>query len=308
MEIKKIFFVFLDFKRKTDMAQAIITDKITFKMKIQNVSQLSLAHTKAFNVHGLKWKFKIEKNIANTGKNRMENTLGVSLDCSIPNDRKYCMCAAQAKMKLVPFKDNSYSVHGYMMGVYDSENTKWGLPSFIEWNKLFSDGYVQDNAVLFEVELKIGPLESKDCNSLTMKTVEDKHKGEKVTQKLMKLILNRVDDDFLATKSTKFIFNDLIWYITAEKWFGCEKELFLVALHYDNEHTSDDWSCELAATLKLMPVNPNAELIEISESFKFDKNEEMMLIGTAEWSYLEQSFIRTSTMEMILELEVKQHQ
>lgn len=119
----------------------------------------------------------------------MKDVIAVSLRCNIPNRFKDYMCGVQAIIKLVSSDDKLN--YGCMTGVYDSENTNWGLDRFVQWKNLF-----QDDTITFEIELKVGPLENKDCH--IMKTIKDKFEGEEVTGKLMEMVLNRIDDDFVG--------------------------------------------------------------------------------------------------------------
>lgn len=293
------------------MAQVALEDKITFNMKVKNVSQLTHVFSNAFVVHGLKWKLKIEKNVANEEENGTEDkgsTLGVWLWCNIPNDRKHCMCAAQAKVKLVSFKDKGDSKRRFAVGIFDSENKGRGFDSFIKWRKLFNNGYVRDDTILFEIELKVGRLEYADYNSLIMKTIGDTYENEKVTEKLIKFTLNGMGDDFVASKSTKIIFYGLPWHTEFSKWFDDERVFFQMELFCDIERTSTDWSCELSVTMKLMPANVDLEPVERSNSFNFDGNEKNAIMELIEWSELEEQFIRNDAIEMMMELKVQNHQ
>lgn len=129
---------------KSNMARIILKDKVTFNMELQNVSQLKQAYSDALVIHGLKWNFKIEKIVANQEKNRRKDTIGVSLHCNIPSEYEDFMCGARAKIKLLSVKDRIKPYHRCLCSIYDANTTSWKCSSFIEWKKLFSNGYVQD--------------------------------------------------------------------------------------------------------------------------------------------------------------------
>lgn len=222
------------------MARVILRDKITFNMEIQNIKLLKHEFSDSFVIHGLKWSFGIKKHVACQEENLMEDTISVSLHCNIPNDLKDFMCGARARIKLVSFKDNNNSYWRYIVNVYDSEHTVWGFVPFIEWKELFSNGYVRNDGVVFEIKLEVGPLENKDCSSLIIKTIEDTYGGEEVIEKIIKIILNGIDASFVATKSVKFKFNSSMCQIAIAKYFGIEKDQFLFRLYHNHEQSSDD--------------------------------------------------------------------
>lgn len=290
------------------MAQASLMNRIAFNVKIQNMHRLKQVFSNVFDINGMQWKFEVEKIAACYKENRFEDTVGVWLQCIILGNRKDYMCGAQAKIKLVSYKDDENSLQECVCGVYDSENTTWGLKSFIAWKDLFVNGYIQDDTAIFEMELKVGPMEYKGCNSLIMKTIKDKYEGEEVSEKTMKLILNRIDEDFVATKTTKFKFNELLWHVVVTKWFDINRDYFRVELHCDNEQSSNDnnWSCELSVTIKLVAANADDDnSVEECDSFKFNKNENYFSMNVVEWSELEKGFVKQSTMEMMLKFKVK---
>lgn len=290
------------------MAQAILENKITFNMRIQNIQQLTHVFSNTFNIRGLEWKFKITKKFACQEKNRMEDSIGVWVYCNIPNKLKDYMCGAQAKIKLVSFDDNRQSHQDCIARVYDLKKANRGISSFITWKKLFANGYVQNDSVLFEMELRVGPLVHQDSNDLMMKTIEDKYEGEKVTEKLMKLILNKVDDDFVAAKSSEFKFDGLLWHVAMVKSFYKNESVFTFRLYCHNEQSSEiDWLYELSTKLKLIPVNTVSAPIEKLKSFKFDRNNENAGVTLIDWSKLEGQFIKNDSIEMMVELKVKQH-
>lgn len=121
----------------------------------------------------------------------------------------------------------------------------------------------------------------------------------------MKLILNKIDDKFVATKSTQFEVIGVMWHIEISKWFENEQDYFRFKLFCDNERSSD-WSYELSAKLKLIPVNADFVPIERFESFRFDKSSKTMPVRMIEWPELELKFVKNDSIEMIVELKVKQ--
>lgn len=289
------------------MARAILEEKITFKTKVQNIQQLTRVFTKAFDIQGLKWKFQIEKKIACQEENRMEDAVAVWLHCDIPNELNDFMCGARAKITLVSFKDSKESKQRCLSKVYNSRTKIWGYHSFIEWEKLFINGFVRDDAVLFKIELKVGRLEHKNFGSLTFTTIEDKYEGEEIVEKLMKLILNKIDDKFVATNSTKFKFNDTMFHIELYEWFHDEQFFFIMDLYCDTEQFPDDWSCELSAKLKFVPANADFVPIKRFKRLQFSKNEKFMSVGMVVWPKLKLQFVKNDSIEMMLELKVEQH-
>lgn len=291
------------------MARVVLKDKIMYNMEIQNVSQLAQVCSGTSVISGLEWSFEIEKLVACQEENRVDDTISVSLCSNIPDDRKDYMCGAHAKVTLVSYKNDKQSHRKCISGVFDAENTIWGLDCFIKWKDLFIKGFIQDDTVVFEMELKVGSMEYKGCNSLILKTIEDKYEGEKVTEKLLEIILNRIDDDFVATKSKVITFNGLQWHIVVGKSFKNEKKYFTVTLLCDNEQSSDDWSCELWVTLKMIPVNADSAPIEKCFNLKFDENNKLSAImNSTEWSALEHQFVKRKAIEMMLGLKVKKDQ
>lgn len=299
------YFVFINSKTESNMTRVVLRHKIAFDMEVQGIKQLKSAFSDAFVIRGLKWKIEIKKQIACQKKNRMEDTVAVWLHCNFPKDFEEYMCGAQAKITLVSFKDNRKSHQACISSVHESKDSPHGLESFIEWKKLFTDGYVRDDTVLFEIELKVGRLEHNDCGSLIITTIEDKFKGETETEKLMKLILNNVDNDFVAAKSAKFKFNDVIWYTECVKWFDGEKDIFEIRLRCDGGKSPANWLCELSAKLKLMAENADSEPVEECHSFDFADSDDLLLIEIIEWSKLKEQFVKNGTVEMVLELKVE---
>lgn len=283
------------------MAQANIRSKIAFDIKIRNVQQLKHVYSNAFVIRGLEWQFKIEKHDAGKEKNRMEDAISVWLYCNIPNKLKGYKCGAQAKIKLVTINDSKKSQQGCISGVYDAENKKKGCSAF-KLNELLTNGYIQDDAILFEIELKVGRLERKNYGSLFIEPIDGK-----LAEKSIKVILSRVDDNFVAAKSVEFNLNSFVWHIVICKWFENKKTYFRLRLYCNKEQSSEnDWSCELSTTLKLMPVNADSVQNDIFGSFVYDKSNGKMTMYSIEWSELEKDFVKNGTVRMILALKVKQ--
>lgn len=287
------------------MTRIVLRHKITFDMEIQDIKQLKSAFSDAFVIRGTKWRIEIEKKIPCQEEDRMKDTAAVWLHCNIPEDLKEYMCGAQAKIKLISFKDSKKSHQKCISYVYDSENAIYGFDSFIKWEKLFTNGYVRDDTVLFEIELKVGRLEHKDCGILIIKTIGDKFKGETETGKIIKIILNNVENDFVAAKSASFKFDDMMWHMKCVKWFNGEKDIFEIRLCYDGGKSPEYWSFKLFAKLIIMPVNADSEPFEECCSCDFEKSGEYLPMETIEWSKLEEQFVRNGRVEMMLELKVE---
>lgn len=153
-----------------------------------------------------------------------------------------------------------------------------------------------------EMELEVGPLENKDCNSLIVKTIKDKYEGEQVTAKSLELTLYKIDNNFVATKSKKFNFNGSQWHAKVSKLFLHGKNFFTVQLYCDKAQAGD-WSSKLSGTFKLMPLDEKK-----FGNFGFDRHQHQFIIYLMEWSKLERQFVEHKTVEMMLELKVEQHQ
>lgn len=277
------------------MAQAVLKRKIVFDMEIENVSQLTDVYSDTFVIRGFEWKFKIEKIVACEAKNQMEDKIGVQLQCDIPNELNDYMCGALAKIKLVSLKDDKKSTLKCISEVFDAENVEWPIPFFIGWKELIDNGCVRDDTILFEIELRVGPLERADCSSLTIKTIEDKYKGKDVTAKLIKLTLNKIDESFIAAKSEKFKFNGLLWHIVIGKVVENEQDYLSFMLNFDNKSVPDDWSCELSAM-----VNPSARKPCGKNFGELTKNSRR----GAEIAWPRS--VKNGSFEAMLELEVKE--
>lgn len=160
----------------------------------------------------------------------------------------------------------------------------------------------------YKIELKVGPLENKDCNSLIVKTIEDKYEGEQVTEKSMELILYGIDNNFVGTKSKAITFNGLLWRVEALKGFENKKDYFTVGMFCKSEQASADWSYELSGRLKLMSVNADSAPVEKCFDCNIDKDKEYFTMNLVKWSKLEKRFIKHKTIQMVLKMKVKKHQ
>lgn len=60
--------------------------------------------------------------------------------------------------------------------------------------------------------------------------------------------------------------------------------------------------------LKFTPVNADAVPVAKAKNLVFDKNKNFVSLRMIEWSKLEEQFLKSETVEMILELKVKQYQ
>lgn len=277
------------------MAQAVLKRKIMFDMEIENISQLTDVYSDTFVIRGFEWKFKIEKIVACEEKNQMEDKIGVQLQCNIPDKLNDYMCGALAKIKLVSFKDDKKSTLKCISEVFDKEKTEWYTPSFIGWKELIDNGCARDDTILFEIELRVGRLELADCSSLTIKTIEDEYKGKEVTAKLMQLTLNKIDESFMAAKSSKFKFNGLLWHIDIGRVIKNKQDYLDIILSFDNKSVPDDWSCELSATL-----NPFVGKSNGKHFVKLTKNRRRGAEITWPRS------VGNGTFEIMLKLEVKE--
>lgn len=115
-----------------------------------------------------------------------------------------------------------------------------------------------------------------------------------VTEKVIRLNFNNINDDFVATKSSKFEFKGLLWHVVVDKWFEDNKNYLRFRLFYDNKQTCgcDDWCWKLYAKLKMMPVNAASVPIDKLISWTFDRKKKFMTLILIKWSELQEQFVK----------------
>lgn len=268
--------------------------KIKFQLEINSISQLGEAVSKEFTCRDLKWKILLRKMAASL-KNDMKTSVGIYIKSGDVSELQNHMCGVRSRISLLKAA-NIPGVTSSVCGVYKSNSSSWGKKCFIEWRKLFEDGYVRHDTVFLDVEIEVGPLELESLNNFNM--VE-------LTTNLWKLTLNTISD-FVATESTLFKFHDCLWCIRVYKEISDtinEEYLSIVLICRTNEQ---DWPIKVKTTLKLLPMKSDCEPIEKKLNATFSECDERDTINVVKWSELNDKFVRDDSIEMMFEMELNE--
>lgn len=266
--------------------------KMNFRLEINRISQLGQDFSKEFTFRDLKWKILLRK-MAPSMENDMKTSVGIYIGSGDVSELKNHMCGVRSRISLLKAA-NIIGVTSFVCQVYKSNCSSWGRPCFIEWRKLFEDGYVRHDTVFLDVEIEVGPLELESLNNFNL--VE-------LTANLWKLTLNTISD-FVATESTSFKFHNCLWSIKAFKVnYGIISEEYLrIGLICRND--GQDWLIKVKTTLKLVAMKNDCEPIETKLNATFSKRDELEYIYVVKWSELNNKFVKDDSIEMMFEMEL----
>ena len=144
------------------------------KFEVANFTQLSenTEYSEPIYVQNLPWKIGVDTRVVESVK-----YLGCFVKCDSKSKSTTWSCQAKVELEMI-----NHETAGTTWGTHDmlfkSEGSEWGMPQFMEWDKVIEPkyGFLKNNTVTFVLKIKADPAKGlnpnfpKICDSITIGT------------------------------------------------------------------------------------------------------------------------------------------
>ncbi|XP_055296498.1 uncharacterized protein LOC129565537 [Sitodiplosis mosellana] len=251
-----------------------IVSQVSFRLKVQNVSQLKEVTSPKFVIQDIPWYVRLTKTVEEA-----EEFLAIYLCCENKDKSPEWTQPAAASFKLLPFNGNSTAKEYHLEpNVFDRIMTSSGCSS-ICWADLFdaANHYVKNDAIDLEV-------------SITVADPNDEYKSDSIFDAIdnccdsgrvgtFRLTVNNIEN-LMAIRSSQFMLRDVPWYLTVFKHSSH------LGLRLDARDSSDEIICNVSASVKISSLNEQFQRVQKIEAKQVQRKDGLVMERLITWDDL----------------------
>lgn len=235
------------------MAKMLMSSQTTvLQFAVSPISKLTSIWSPEVFIHGIPWQMQI-------CKNREENSLAAYLQCARKDGPSDWSLPACFTMYLLPYSGTKAAEKNHIAPyVFHPAGFSFGIPVFIEWDKLFDEDnkYVKNDTIQLKIEITAEDPNGVNKSALNFDCIDKSCDcGSLAT---FRLTIENVEN-LMTVHSPKFILRNLPWDFTVYK-----EQSSTLGVMMEAKKSSKKVLCKVTMTVKLVSSKRNMAPIEKS--------------------------------------------